>query len=219
MAPRQAAASRDASASDVELAAPAVARALVEAGADILGIGESRHSLEDVYLEVDKAAPLRKRGFTAGIGDLNTIGGDVEQLECARTTLRAPARWQSCGAGLTADETYNPYAGSDFMYILAAPLDVTANQHHGYRVQVKATDDLGRSTVASAVYDPVPCVAQLARRPRSIGQLLASGLTVRASCDTGRRSCCTRTRTTDIATSARVTSCQRTTALCCRSRR
>ena len=38
--------------SDVRLAAPAVARALVGAGADILSIGESRHSLEDVYLQL-----------------------------------------------------------------------------------------------------------------------------------------------------------------------
>jgi ABC-2 type transport system ATP-binding protein len=41
--------------SDPEVAAPAVARALVAAGADVLSIGEARHSLEDVYLElIDK---------------------------------------------------------------------------------------------------------------------------------------------------------------------
>jgi ABC-2 type transport system ATP-binding protein len=38
--------------SDLSLAAPDVARALVGAGADILTIAESRHSLEDVYLEL-----------------------------------------------------------------------------------------------------------------------------------------------------------------------
>jgi len=38
--------------SDPELAAPAVVRALVAAGADVLSIGESRHSLEEVYLEL-----------------------------------------------------------------------------------------------------------------------------------------------------------------------
>jgi ABC-2 type transport system ATP-binding protein len=38
--------------SDPEIAAPAVARALVGAGADILSIAESRHSLEDVYLQM-----------------------------------------------------------------------------------------------------------------------------------------------------------------------
>ena len=38
--------------SDPAIAAPAVTRALVAAGADVLSIGEARHSLEDVYLEL-----------------------------------------------------------------------------------------------------------------------------------------------------------------------
>jgi ABC-2 type transport system ATP-binding protein len=38
--------------SDPALAAPAVTRALVAAGADVLAISESYHSLEDVYLEL-----------------------------------------------------------------------------------------------------------------------------------------------------------------------
>jgi len=38
--------------SDIAVAAPAVTRALVSAGADVLSIGESRHSLQDVYLEL-----------------------------------------------------------------------------------------------------------------------------------------------------------------------
>ncbi len=38
--------------SDPLIAAPAVTRALVSAGADVLSISESRHSLEDVYLEL-----------------------------------------------------------------------------------------------------------------------------------------------------------------------
>ncbi len=38
--------------SNAEIAAPAIARALVGAGAEILSIGESRHSLEDVYLQL-----------------------------------------------------------------------------------------------------------------------------------------------------------------------
>jgi ABC-2 type transport system ATP-binding protein len=38
--------------SDPAAAAPAVTRALVEAGADVLSIHETRHSLEDVYLEL-----------------------------------------------------------------------------------------------------------------------------------------------------------------------
>ncbi len=38
--------------SDARLAAPAAARALVAAGADLLSLAEQRHSLEDVYLEL-----------------------------------------------------------------------------------------------------------------------------------------------------------------------
>jgi ABC-2 type transport system ATP-binding protein len=39
-----------------------VARALVRAGADILTIAESRHSLEDVYLElIDEDVEARRR--------------------------------------------------------------------------------------------------------------------------------------------------------------
>jgi ABC-2 type transport system ATP-binding protein len=38
--------------SDPDPAAPALARALVGVGADILSIAESHHSLEDVYLEL-----------------------------------------------------------------------------------------------------------------------------------------------------------------------
>jgi ABC-2 type transport system ATP-binding protein len=40
------------SVSDPTLAAPAVTRSLVRAGADVLSIAESHHSLEDVYLEL-----------------------------------------------------------------------------------------------------------------------------------------------------------------------
>jgi ABC-2 type transport system ATP-binding protein len=43
------------------VAAPAVARALVAAGADILSIGESHHSLEDVYLELVDEDPEARR--------------------------------------------------------------------------------------------------------------------------------------------------------------
>ena len=48
---------------DPDAAAPEVARALVHAGADILSITESRHSLEDVYLR----ARRRRRGGEAAM--------------------------------------------------------------------------------------------------------------------------------------------------------
>jgi ABC-2 type transport system ATP-binding protein len=48
--------------SDPAVAAPAVTRALVAAGADVLAIGESRHTLEDVYLElIGEGAEARLR--------------------------------------------------------------------------------------------------------------------------------------------------------------
>ncbi len=49
------------SVSDPRLAAPAVMRALVSAGADVLSIDEARHSLEDVYLELIDADPDARR--------------------------------------------------------------------------------------------------------------------------------------------------------------
>jgi ABC-2 type transport system ATP-binding protein len=42
----------DLTVTDIEVAAPAVTRALVGAGADVLSIAQERHSLEDVYLEL-----------------------------------------------------------------------------------------------------------------------------------------------------------------------
>jgi ABC-2 type transport system ATP-binding protein len=48
--------------SDPEIATPQVARALVGAGADILSIADSRHSLEEVYLElIDEDVEAKSR--------------------------------------------------------------------------------------------------------------------------------------------------------------
>jgi ABC-2 type transport system ATP-binding protein len=48
--------------SDSNAAAPAITRALVAAGADVLSIGESYHSLEDVYMELIDEDPEASRG-------------------------------------------------------------------------------------------------------------------------------------------------------------
>jgi ABC-2 type transport system ATP-binding protein len=48
--------------SDPEVAAPAVARALVGAGADVLSLAEARHSLEEVYLQlIDEDVEAKRR--------------------------------------------------------------------------------------------------------------------------------------------------------------
>jgi ABC-2 type transport system ATP-binding protein len=50
------------SVADARTAAPAVARALVAAGADILSISQTRHSLEDIYLElIDEDVEVSRR--------------------------------------------------------------------------------------------------------------------------------------------------------------
>jgi ABC-2 type transport system ATP-binding protein len=49
-------------AGDPDACAPDVARALVHAGADIWSITESRHSLEDVYMELVDEDVEAKRG-------------------------------------------------------------------------------------------------------------------------------------------------------------
>ena len=50
------------SVSDPRVAAPEVTRALVDAGADVLSIGEAQHSLEDVYLElIDEDVEARRQ--------------------------------------------------------------------------------------------------------------------------------------------------------------
>jgi ABC-2 type transport system ATP-binding protein len=50
------------SVSDPRVAAPEVTRALIDAGADVLSIGEAKHSLEDVYLElVDEDVEARRQ--------------------------------------------------------------------------------------------------------------------------------------------------------------
>jgi ABC-2 type transport system ATP-binding protein len=50
--------------SDATVAAPAVTRALVQAGADVLAVSESHHSLQDVYLELigEDVELTRRRG-------------------------------------------------------------------------------------------------------------------------------------------------------------
>jgi ABC-2 type transport system ATP-binding protein len=50
------------SVSDPRVAAPQVTQGIVSAGADVLSIGEARHSLEDVYVElIDEDAEARKQ--------------------------------------------------------------------------------------------------------------------------------------------------------------
>ena len=60
-----------------------------------------------------------------------------------------------------------------------------ARGHRLYRLEIRGTDDFGRSTTASAVYDPTPCALSI-RRPAGIAGLVASGIQTHLSCDTIR---------------------------------
>jgi hypothetical protein len=51
---------------------------------------------------------------------------------------------------------------------------------------VRGTDDFGRSTTDSGVYDPVPCVLSI-RRPGGIASLVSSGVQTHLRCETIRR--------------------------------
>jgi hypothetical protein len=113
--------------------------------------------------------PLRP-AFTYEIGDSNSIGGNVDTSACSWTAATAAASFRSCAAS----------PDTNTIKIGRLPL-----KHRLYRLQVRGSDDFGRSTTASAVYDPIPCVLTISR-PRSLASFLASGVQTHLACDTLR---------------------------------
>ena len=80
------------SVSEPAVAAPAVTQALVAAGAEVLSIGESHHSLEDVYLEL--IDPDQEAG--QGEGEQEAGPGHVPQGSGSTgTTASSSGRWRS----------------------------------------------------------------------------------------------------------------------------
>jgi hypothetical protein len=113
--------------------------------------------------------PLRP-SFSYEITDSNSVGANVDTAACSWTTAAARPAFRSCAAGAATNK------------ISPGRLP---RRHQLYRLQVRGTDDFGRSTAASAVYDPIPCVLTI-HRPRSLGSLLSSGIQTHLSCDTLR---------------------------------
>jgi hypothetical protein len=152
---------------------------------DLLDAGGNTVASTWVNLDVDTAAPVthidNTRGvlsvssilrplrpdFTFSVTDGNDVGGDVDRIECSWTPQGVPAAWYACASG-TGRTTARPRA-------LPA-------RHRLYLVQVRATDDFGRSTVASARYDPVPCAITV-QRPLRLTGLLRSGIPLTVRCD------------------------------------
>jgi hypothetical protein len=113
--------------------------------------------------------PLRPT-FTYEITDSNALGGNVDTAACSWTAASAPAAFHSC------------QAHTDSNTISVGRL---GRKHRLYRLQVRGTDDFGRSTAASGVYDPIPCVLSI-HRPHSVGSLISAGIQTHVACDTLR---------------------------------
>ena len=110
--------------------------------------------------------------FTFEVSDSNTVGGNsVDHAECSWTPAGGSPAWAACPLRF-GDGSFRP-----------PPL---AHRHHLYVVDIRGTDDFGRSTVASGEYDPVPCALAI-RRPANLSGLLSSGIRMRVSCDTLRQ--------------------------------
>ena len=142
---------------------------------------------EWLNLDVDTTAPVTRLGrigipstlsnpfrptFTFEVGDDNGVGGSaVDHADCSWTRTGRHPVWAACrlknGGG-----SFSPPR--------------LAHRHRLYVLGVRGTDDFGRSTTASASYDPVPCALAL-RRPANLSMLLSSGIQMRVSCDTLHR--------------------------------
>jgi hypothetical protein len=116
-----------------------------------------------------RTTPVRP-AFSFQVTDSNSVGTDVDTVACAWGPAATNPAFRSCGAD----------AGSATF----SPGRLPAG-HRLYRLQVRATDDFGRSSMASGVYDPVPCALSV-RRPAGIASLLSSGIPTRLSCDATR---------------------------------
>jgi len=113
--------------------------------------------------------PLRPT-FDFNVTDSNSIGTTVDTAACA---------W-----GLAATSpAFHPCGGSDASGSFTPPR--LPRRHSLYRLQVRGTDDFGRTSTASGVYDAVPCALSVSR-PARISALLASGIPTRVNCDTTR---------------------------------
>jgi hypothetical protein len=126
-------------------------------------------SARGVLTDEQDNAPLRP-AFGYQVTDTNSVGTNVDTVACAWGPASTSPAFGACRSGV-ASGTFSP--------------GHLPARHRLYRLQVRGTDDFGRSTIASGTYDPVPCVLSV-HRPRSVAMLLGSGVQTRLSCDTIR---------------------------------
>ena len=111
--------------------------------------------------------PVRP-SFAYDVTDSNSVGTNVDTAACAWGPANASPVFGPCRLGSDGSGTFSPRLPA---------------RHRLYRLQVRGTDDFGRSTTASGVYDPVPCALSI-HRPARIASLLGSGIPTTVSCDT-----------------------------------
>jgi hypothetical protein len=112
-------------------------------------------------------APLRPR-FAFQVTDSNSVGTNLDTVACAWGPASTTPAFTPCGGTITSG-SFSPARLPD--------------RHRLYRLQVRGTDDFGRSTTASGLYDPIPCTLSI-HRPARLGNLLSSGVATTMHCDT-----------------------------------
>jgi hypothetical protein len=121
-------------------------------------------------LNLATSAEVLAPSFGFHVTDSNSLGTNVDTVTCAWGPAATSPAFRPCG-GSDGSDSFSPGR-------LPA-------RHRVYRLQLRGTDDFGRTTTASGVYDPIPC-ALTVRRPARISALLSSGIATHVNCDTTR---------------------------------
>lgn len=124
-----------------------------------------------VLIEQNSTLTALRPTFTYHVSDSNSVGTTIDTAACSWAPSATPPTFHPCGLR-SASGSFSPGR--------LAPV------HRLYRLVVRGTDDFGRSTTSSGVYDPVPCVLSI-RRPGSIASLVSSGVQTHLRCETIRR--------------------------------
>lgn len=123
-------------------------------------------------LNVDSQTLQKRTDFYYSVSDNGYQGLARDTVDCSDSPVGAAPVWWPCNG--SADSAPDGELGTTLTGFRAV--------HRPLLVQVRITDDFGRSSIASAQYDPVPCTARVSR-PASLARLAASGVRVRLRCD------------------------------------
>ncbi|HXD66079.1 MAG TPA: hypothetical protein VNV17_15765 [Solirubrobacteraceae bacterium] len=127
-------------------------------------------SLDSAAGVLSNDATVLSPKFGFRVTDSNSVGTQIDTAACAWGPATSHPAFAPCG-GATGSGSFSPGG-------LPA-------RHRLYRVQVRGTDDFGRTTTATGLYDPIPC-ALTVTRPSRIGSLVSSGVATRVRCDSAR---------------------------------